>query len=154
MASALASFMSTFGDIATLQRLMVWMLGSLQDSRWIKSAVLGAWLVGPFMVIWLLSRELDLIEFGDEVSRGLGQNVELIRGGLILTTAAIAGAAVAAAGLVAFVGLAAPHIARHLVGRGHARLCLPQPLLGRCWFWRQILQHAALLRRFNCRWAC
>lgn len=130
LVGALTSFISTFGDITTLQRLMVWLMGSLQDSRWIKSAVLGTWLVIPFALVWMLSRELDLIGFGDTVAKGLGQNVDFVRGALILATAAIAGAAVSAAGLVAFVGLAAPHMARLLVGRRHNVLLPAAALTG------------------------
>jgi len=69
-----------------------------------------------------MARELDLIGFGDDIARSLGQRVQLVRAGAILATAMLAGAAVAAAGAIAFVGLAAPHIARRLAGRRHARL--------------------------------
>ncbi|WP_121067424.1 iron chelate uptake ABC transporter family permease subunit [Chachezhania antarctica] len=60
-----------------------------------------------------------LIAFGDDVAQGLGQRVNRVRGLMILATAAISAAAMAAAGLIAFVGLAAPLIARRLTGRRH-----------------------------------
>ena len=128
LSGALASFVASLGDVASLQRAMVWLLGSLQDSRWIKSAVLAGWLLLPCIVIWLFATELDVISFGDDVARGLGQNVERIRALMILAVAAIAGAAVSAAGLVSFVGLLPPHIARALVGRKH-KLLLPAAAL-------------------------
>lgn len=130
LAGAAATFISTLGDVASLQRTMVWLAGSLQDSRWIKSAVLGTWLILPFVTIFLMARELDLIGLGDDVAQGLGQPVNLIRGVMILATAAVAGAAVSAAGLVGFVGLAAPHIARGLVGQKHTRLLPAAALVG------------------------
>lgn len=130
LAGAGASFISTFGDITSVQRAMVWLSGSLQDSRWIKVEVLGLWLILPVMLVWMFSRELNLITFGDPVARGLGQRVNLVRGLMILATAAISGAAVAAAGLVAFVGLAAPHIARRLVGQRHEVLIPAAALCG------------------------
>lgn len=104
LAAAGANFISTFGDVTSVQRAMVWLAGSLQDSRWTKVEVLGLWLILPVALVWLSARELNLITFGDPVARGLGQRVNLVRALMILATAAISGAAVAAAGLVAFVG--------------------------------------------------
>lgn len=130
LAGAGASFISTFGDITSVQRAMVWLAGSLQDSRWAKVEVLGAWLILPVALVWLFARELNLISFGDPVARGLGQRVNLVRALMILATAAISGAAVAAAGLVTFVGLAAPHIARRLAGHRHEVLIPAAALCG------------------------
>lgn len=130
LAGAGASFISTFGDPPAVQRAMVWLAGSLQDSRWERVAMLAQWSLPPLAVAWLLSRELDLIAFGDTVARGLGQRVELVRAGAILICAALSGAAVAASGLIAFVGLAAPHIARRIIGHGHATLIPASALIG------------------------
>ncbi|MEM9128003.1 MAG: iron ABC transporter permease [Pseudomonadota bacterium] len=129
-AGAGASFVSTFGDITSVQRAMVWLAGSLQDSRWTKIEVLGLWLILPVTLVWMSSRQLNLITFGDPVAQALGQRVNLVRGLMILATAAISGAAVAAAGLVAFVGLAAPHIARRLVHNRHEVLIPAAALCG------------------------
>lgn len=130
LAGAGASFISTFGDISLVQRAMVWLSGSLQDSRWIKVQTLFAWAAVPMLVIWLAARELDLLSLGDDVARGRGQRVNLLRGLMMLGCALIAGAAVAAAGPIAFVGLAAPHIARALTGRSHATLIPASALTG------------------------
>ncbi len=130
MAGAAAQFIAVFGEIAALQRAMVWLAGSLQDSRWIKVQTLFVWLIIPFAVVWLAARELDLVALGDDVAAGRGQPVELVRGLMILACAVISGAAVASAGLVAFVGLAAPHLARRLVGRRHHRLIPASALIG------------------------
>nr|WP_172296282.1 iron ABC transporter permease [Pseudoruegeria sp. HB172150] len=128
LAGAAATFVSLMGDVAAAQRAMTWLAGSLQDSRWPKVVTLAAWSVLPFAVLWGLARELDLFRMGDEVGQGLGQNVDLMRGVIILACAALAGAAVAATGPVAFVGLAAPHIARKIVGASH-RLLIPAAAL-------------------------
>ncbi len=130
LAGAAAQFIAVFGEIAALQRAMVWLAGSLQDSRWIKVQTLLIWLVIPFAAVWMASRELDLIALGDDVAAGLGQPVEWVRGLMVLACAVISGAAVASAGLVAFVGLAAPHLARRLVGRRHHRLIPAAALMG------------------------
>lgn len=130
LAGAAASFVSTFGDITSVQRAMIWLSGSLQDSRWSKVEVLGLWLILPMTLVWFGVRELNLIAFGDEVAQGLGQRVNLVRGMMVLAVATISSAAVAAAGLVAFVGLAAPHIARRIVGHRHEALIPASALCG------------------------
>lgn len=130
LAGAASSFISYFGDIAKVHRALYWLAGSLQDSRWVKVQVLALWLVVPLALVWAAARELDLIALGDEVARGRGQNALLVKGALILACAAISGAAVASAGLIAFVGLAAPHLARRLVGPSHAQLTPVAALVG------------------------
>ena len=70
----------------------------------------------------LLNIELDLLAFGDETARGRGQSTELMRGLMMVLCAIASGATVAAAGLVGFIGLIAPHLARTLVGHSHKAL--------------------------------
>lgn len=130
LAGAGASFVSTFGDPPAVQRAMIWLAGSLQDSRWDRVRMLAQWSALPLLAAWLAARELDLIAFGDTVARGLGQRVNLLRGIAVLICAALSGAAVAAAGLVGFVGLAAPHLARRLVGHAHSRLIPASAITG------------------------
>lgn len=130
LAGAGASFLSAFGDISAVQRAMVWLAGSLYDSSWIKIQILALWLIVPMGLGWLLSKELDLLSFGEDISRSLGQRINLLRSGLIFLCAAISGAAVASAGLIAFVGLVAPHIARTLIGHQHVKLLPVAALIG------------------------
>ena len=130
LAGAAASFISTFGDAASVQRAMVWLAGSLQDSRWQRVRMLAAWSLPALALAWAMARELDLIGFGDTVARGLGQRVGAVRGLAVLVCALLSGAAVAASGLIAFVGLAAPHLARRLLGPGYGRLVPGAALIG------------------------
>lgn len=130
LAGAAASFLAAFGPVAGVQRAMLWMAGSLQDSRWIKSVWLLVLGLPALAVLLAMARDLDLIAFGDDIARGLGQRVHLLRGIAIAAAAMLAGAAVAAAGPITFVGLAAPHIARRFAGRGHAALIPAAALTG------------------------
>ncbi|MEP2640112.1 iron ABC transporter permease [Roseobacter sp.] len=130
LAGAAASFVSTFGDIRSVQRAMIWLSGSLQDSRWNKVEALALWLIAPTAFVWCGARALNLIAIGDTVAHSLGQRVNLTRGLMILATATLSGAAVAASGLIAFVGLAAPHIARRVVGHRHHTLIPAAALCG------------------------
>lgn len=77
-------------------------------------------------------RGLDLIRFGDNSARSLGQPVDRIRGLMILLVTLLSGAAIAVSGLIGFVGLVAPHIARRLAGVSHARILPVAALVGAC----------------------
>jgi iron complex transport system permease protein len=79
---------------------------------------------------WLVSHHLDATLLGDGIAANLGQRVQLTRTLLILGCTLLSGAAVAAAGLVSFVGLLAPHIARRLVGPLHRALLPVAALTG------------------------
>lgn len=71
----------------------------------------------------LLRRELSIMALGDDVAHSLGLKVELFRALFLIAAAMLAGAAVSFAGLVGFVGLIAPHIARILCGNDdHLRI--------------------------------
>ena len=122
LASAATTFLSAFGEIGDVQRAMIWLAGSVYDADMGKVRLLFLWLIVPLALAWMSSRELDLIRFGDPSARSLGQRVDLIRGIMIVLCTLISGAAIAAAGLVGFVGLVAPHIASRLAGPSHARI--------------------------------
>lgn len=121
LAGAATAFLTAFGDVRAVQRALVWLAGSIYDADWLRVRVLALWLVGPLALTCLSWRELDLARFGDPVARGLGQRGDRVRGLMILLCALMSGSAVAAAGLIGFVGLIAPHIARRIAGPRHAR---------------------------------
>jgi iron complex transport system permease protein len=130
LASAATTFLTAVGDIGDVQRAMVWMAGSLFDSNWTKVAVLAAWSAPVMVAAWLVSHHLDATLLGDGIAANLGQRVQLTRTLLILGCTLLSGATVAAAGLVSFVGLLAPHIARRLVGPLHRALLPVAALTG------------------------
>ncbi len=124
LAWAGANFISAFGDPQAVQRAMIWLSGSIYNSTWEKIRTLVIWLAIGMAGSGLIAREMDLLVLGDETARARGQPVELLRAVMFVLCAVLSGAAVAAAGLVAFVGLIAPHVARLLVGHSHG-LMLP-----------------------------
>lgn len=130
LAGAATTFLTVFGDIRDVQRAMIWLAGSVYHANWTGVQVLALWLVVPLTLALLSSRELDLIRFGDSAAQSLGQRVNLIRALMILLCTLLSGAAVAAAGLIGFVGLVAPHIARRLVGPAHSKLIPVSALIG------------------------
>ncbi len=79
---------------------------------------------------WALARGLDAMALGDATALSLGQRLSPLRWALVALLALCTGVAVAQTGLVAFVGLAAPHVARALGASQHRALLLLSPLIG------------------------
>lgn len=114
---------------STLDEFRFWQVGSVageQNARVIHQ-IWPFLLVGAVLVV-CVARGLDALALGEDVAKGLGQNVAAVRiiGGLGATV--LTGAGVAAAGPIAFIGLAVPHIVRAVVGNDH-RWVLPMAAL-------------------------
>ncbi len=103
----------------TLDQFRFWIVGSLagRDSA-VTATVAPVILVGLAMAL-AAGRSLNTLAFGEEVARSLGQRVRTTQALCALAFVLLAGGAVAAAGPIAFVGLAVPHVARALVGPDH-----------------------------------
>ncbi|MFT4013223.1 MAG: iron ABC transporter permease [Paracoccus sp. (in: a-proteobacteria)] len=122
VAGGISSFLAVLGDIATVQRAMIWMAGSLQDSRWEKLSLLLAWLAPLAILTLTLARWLDVLGFQDGQVSALGFPAGKLRASMLAICAGLAGAVVAATGPIGFVGLVAPHLARRLAGPLHRHL--------------------------------
>ncbi|SQF95492.1 putative hemin ABC transporter permease protein [Paucimonas lemoignei] len=129
MAAAVIGLLGYLADDATLRQLTSWNLGSLNGASYARLWPLL--LIALGVAAWLPRRAaaLNVLLLGESEARHLGIEVERLKAALILCTALGVGAAVAAAGLIGFVGLVVPHLLRLLAGPDH-RLLLPASLLG------------------------
>ncbi|GAA3363361.1 hypothetical protein GCM10017744_057790 [Streptomyces antimycoticus] len=116
---------------AALDEFRFWQIGSLagRDTE-IVGQVWPFLLVGTVLVI-AVARGLDALALGEDVAKGLGQNVAVVRVVAALGATILTGVGVAAAGPLAFVGLAVPHIARAIVGTDHRWVLPMAALIGR-----------------------
>ncbi|MEM9485413.1 MAG: iron ABC transporter permease [Cyanobacteria bacterium P01_F01_bin.116] len=130
VAGALTNLIITFGNIFDVSQALVWLVGSVYGRSWAQALAFTPWLIVFGLLSLLLSRELNALQMGDDVARSLGSRLEWQRGWLLLSSVALAGAAVATAGSIGFVGLMAPHIARQLVGPSHEGLLPTAALTG------------------------
>lgn len=128
--SALTDIMITFGQIDSVSQALVWLAGSVYGRTWVQVWALIPWIMVFSALALLLARELDILNLGDEIALSLGSQVEWQRGLLLLTSVALAGASIATAGAVSFVGLMAPHLARQLVGASHQELIPVAAIMG------------------------
>ena len=128
LAGAAIGLFTYLADDATLRTLTFWNLGSLNGASY---ARLWPLLLATLAVaLWLprRARALNALLLGESEARYLGFDVERLKRELVFCTALGVGAAVAAAGLIGFIGLVVPHLMRLLVGPDH-RLLLPASAL-------------------------
>ncbi|MGV8834257.1 MAG: FecCD family ABC transporter permease [Devosia sp.] len=103
---------------------MIWLTGSLWGRTWGHVAIAWVPLLVLSAIALMLSYRLDLIALGEGTATGLGLNVPRQRMLLLLVATLLASVSVAVVGVMGFIGLMAPHIARRMVGGSH-RLMLP-----------------------------
>jgi iron complex transport system permease protein len=120
-------------DYEVSRRISYWTLGGVGDRGWLHVGLIApTLLLGLVLAIWL-GRDLDLMVEGDESAAALGVAVEGTRRGLLFAAAVLVGGAVATAGIVSFVGLVVPHMARLVLGPAHRPLVVASALTG-AWF--------------------
>jgi iron complex transport system permease protein len=107
-----------------------WMMGSAVDANWQRVAWLAVSVLvaGGALVYW--AREIDVLSLGEEAAASLGVDVERAGRRAFLLAALLAAATVSAAGLIGFVGLVVPHIARGMGLRSNRPLILAAGLIG------------------------
>lgn len=125
-----ANILIFLGDPRATHTVVFWMLGGLGLAQW-------AHLIYPFAIllpclIWLYLRSSDLnaMTIGDETAATLGLNVVQFRLSVFVVGALITGVMVAFSGIIGFVGLMVPHIARLLVGGDYRKLVPVSAFIG------------------------
>lgn len=127
---ACANVLIFLGDPKATHVVVFWMLGGLGLAQWSQ-------LIYPLVVLvasgaWLLSRstELNAMTVGDETASTLGIAVARFRLSVFIAGALITGVMVAFSGIIGFVGLMVPHVARMLVGGDYRRVLPASAFLG------------------------
>lgn len=115
---------------ATLDQFRFWQVGALsgRDADTVRQML--PFLLAGVLLVLVCARGLDALALGDDTARALGHRVHVVRGSAALGATLLTAAAVAAAGPIAFIGLAVPHLARSLVPGGHRRVLPLSALLG------------------------
>tara|TARA_R110000764_G_scaffold79176_3_gene157749 strand:+ start:26601 stop:27506 length:906 start_codon:yes stop_codon:yes gene_type:complete len=112
----------------SLSDLINWMLGSVANRSWADVGMVApAWALGAVAVM-MAGPSLRALSLGEETAASLGVNPARARLLIIIGTSLLAGASVAVAGTIGFVGMVAPHIVRPLVKHDPQRVLLPSAL--------------------------
>lgn len=113
-----------------MQAMQAFMLGSTAYLGWTACALMAlVWLL-CMLAAWMLSHALDGLSLGEATAASLGLPLPQMRAALVALLALATGTAVAQTGLIAFVGLAAPHLVRSVAKTTHGRLILLSSLMG------------------------
>jgi iron complex transport system permease protein len=107
-----------------------WMMGSLADAAWGDVTALGVLTVVGGLILFVRARDIDALALGDEAAAGLGVAVDRAAPVLFLAAALLAAATVAAAGLIGFVGLVVPALARSLGARRARTVLIAAAVIG------------------------
>ena len=106
-------------DPQNYQFVAIWLAGKIWGGDWRFVLALLPWILILLPFAFYKARVLNVLNLGDETSKGLGMPLERERLLLLATAVALAGSCVAVSGGIGFVGLIAPHLARRLVGPRH-----------------------------------
>ncbi|MDP2035526.1 MAG: iron ABC transporter permease [Polaromonas sp.] len=113
-----------------MQAMQSFMLGSTAFVGWSACAVMAGVLALSLLAAWMMSHVLDGLALGEATAQSLGLPLPQMRAALVAVLALATGTAVAQTGLIAFVGLAAPHLVRSVVKTTHGRLIVLASLMG------------------------
>lgn len=95
-----------------------------------KVSFAGGFIITAIVIAFILGYDMNILALGDESAKSLGLNVARSRFIYLILAAILAGSAISFAGLLGFVGLIVPHVARILVGYDNRILLPVSALLG------------------------
>ncbi|WP_422559575.1 FecCD family ABC transporter permease [Gordonia sp. (in: high G+C Gram-positive bacteria)] len=143
--AAITSAIVYFGDRDAAATVLRWTLGSVAGARWPSTILVAVTVTAVLAVVWLYARTLDAFAFGDRAASSLGVPVVATRWVLYLVVSLCTAVLVAQTGIIGFVGLVIPHIARAIVGPLHRRLLPATALIGAVLLvWTDILARTVL----------
>ena len=122
--NACNTVMKLWATDEALANVYAWSVGSLTGLSWDDVTVMAAFVIPGMIIIQLISGKLNKLMLGDEYARALGVNVETFRLLCLLVTSLVAASVVCFTGLIGFIGLVCPHIARMFIGSDN-RLLIP-----------------------------
>ena len=127
--SALVSFIQYTSNEGQLREIVFWLMGGLWASSWNKVFVSFPIIFSGTIAILFFSRELNILLTGEEQAQDVGVEIEKARKTILVLSALVTSSAVAACGIIGFVGLVIPHLMRIMIGPDN-RFLLPASALG------------------------
>ncbi len=125
--SAMISLLKSLNE-ESVSTIVFWIMGSLSGKSWTHVLLVLPYVAAGSIAILCFTRELDLLSLGDIQAQQLGVNVQQVRFWLLLAASLITAASVAVSGIIGFVGLVIPHLARLALGPRHRSL-IPAAML-------------------------
>jgi iron complex transport system permease protein len=130
IAGALTGILIYLSDDATLRNITFWTMGSLGGASWDKVLLLLPLIGCPIFMIAQKSKEINVLALGENAAHHLGVSVKNTKIWVIIAVTLMVGSSVAFSGIIGFVGLVVPHIARFMVGSDFRRVLPLSAILG------------------------
>ena len=125
---AVVSFLKIIASHEALRDVVLWLMGSFALATWGDVKMVIAPVLFGVGLLYLFSRELNALQFGEETAMHLGMEVETVKRILLIASALVTAVAVSVSGIIGFVGLIIPHLVRLIIGPDH-RILLPASAL-------------------------
>ena len=125
---ALLALVQYRASTESLQQIVFWSMGSLMRATWPAVATVSAALLVATPVFWVNGWRLTAITLGEARAAAMGINVARLRAWTLVGVSLLAALSVAFVGIIGFVGLVGPHMARGLVGEDQ-RFLVPASIL-------------------------
>ena len=106
------------------QAILFWLFGSLQKAKWSTLAVATVVTIVCISLLMLNTWALTALKLGEERAKSMGVNLSALRIKILLIVSVMTATVISFVGVIGFIGLVAPHIARNLVGEDQ-RFFLP-----------------------------
>ncbi|MEW6089128.1 MAG: iron ABC transporter permease [bacterium] len=117
ISSSLLMFLMAVSRSEDLQKIIFWMMGSLDETNWDLIYLMALVSFLGLVISYFYSADLNAFVLGEEDARHLGIDTEKVKKYLFLLTSILVGACVSIAGTIGFVGLVIPHLVRLIAGR-------------------------------------
>jgi iron complex transport system permease protein len=126
--SAGTSLLQFLGTEQQIQAIVFWSFGNLSRASWTDILIAAGMILPALPLLFLRGWDLNLLLAGDEMAASLGVNVDRLRLAALLLAALMTAGAICFTGVIGFIGLVGPHLARMMVGGDH-RFLLPASAL-------------------------
>lgn len=128
--SAITELVVTFASDAEIVNLHNWSRGSFSGMTWENVAVMTGVVAVTFFLVFLMAKPLSAYQLGEVYARNLGVDIRLLRIAMVLLSSILSACIVAFAGPISFVGIAAPHLVKNLLGTAKPIWMIPACFLG------------------------
>lgn len=129
--TALTSFLKYVADpYDKLPAIVMWLMGSFSSATYKQLLIVFPPIAVSALLLYLMRFRINILSLGDEEAEAIGVKPERLRWSMLIAVTLITAATVSAAGIIGWVGLVVPHIARMMVGADHRKLIPASLLLG------------------------
>jgi len=126
--NAFSTVMKLMADPDALAQLYAWQVGTLGDASWTEIPLVFAVVLAGSVFIQLFATKINILSTGDDNAKAMGVNVENLRIILLMVSTLVVASIVSFTGLIGFIGMVSPHVARMFVGSDN-RFLIPASIM-------------------------